>query len=100
MTFEGRKGDPAPLREGGKIVSVSVKTTMESGKGVGYWVTLTNDLGQTLTPMMSYTRSNALCEATEWADFLGVEMQPFYEDGVLIEPDFVLGRFRGDDQVG
>jgi hypothetical protein len=81
------------------IVSVSVTVSVESNKGTGWWVTLTNSIGQALTPEMHYIRDRSISSAHEWADFLGIPITPFLdpETGLEVLPEMDLSIYKDHD---
>lgn len=83
------------------IVSIRVFGMYETCERTTFYVELTSDEGFTKTPDAHRTgsiyndfegltreeaRDRALMDAHEWSDFLGIEIEPFVEDSVVIEP--------------
>ncbi|MFZ3481970.1 hypothetical protein [Sphingomonas sp. 3-13AW] len=91
-----------------RITKVDVTRLTESCGRITYFVRLTTDEGFTLEPAsfashcvyddldgrqglpISEARDRALTMAAHWADFMQIEVTPFYEDGVLYEPELPL----------
>ena len=91
------------------IVSISVFSTWETCQRTTFYVRLTTDEGMTMETSSFATgsvytdfeglsleeaRDRALIDAADWADFLGLEVEPFVVDGVTIEPSMKLNRYR------
>jgi len=87
------------------IVKIRVFKTWESCERTTYYVELLTDEGFTMTPCGHATgsvytdhkglskdeaRDRALCDAAEWGDFLGIEPEPFEEDGEVHTTSFKL----------
>lgn len=96
-----------------QIVKVHVCKMTESCERTTYIVHLTNDEGFVYEPdsyashciyndldgtkglSVEEARDRALTTAADWADFLELEVTPFYEDGVLHEPMMTFERYTG-----
>jgi hypothetical protein len=52
----------------------------------GYVVVLTNTENQTIRPYTNNSLRAALTEASEWADFHGIQMTPYRVMGKIVEP--------------
>ncbi len=91
-----------------RIVRIRVFSMYESCQRTTYFVELTTDEGFTMTPCSHRTgsvytdfqglskeeaRERAVIEAQEWADLLMLPMEPFEEDGVLVEPAFLMDTY-------
>jgi hypothetical protein len=80
---------------------------MVESSGESFWVTLTNDKGQTITPEMfkswndgldiennisrAEALDRALISAADWADFFGTPRPHFEEkDGSIVMPSMTL----------
>lgn len=72
------------------IVAVRCVRMFEVGKGPSWWPTLVNSAGQTITPHKFTDRDHALIDADMWAGFLGIEVEPYVEDGEVIGPSMRL----------
>lgn len=82
------------------IVAVRCVRMFEAGKGPSWWPTLVNSAGQTLTPHKFTNRDNALIETDMLAGFLGIEPEPYEEDGQVIGPSMRLPIYdEVDDDV-
>ena len=93
------------------VAAVYVGRMIETGDRPSYWVTIRNAAGQTITPSVfrAYdfngteglsnddARDRALMEASEWADFFGIEMTPYIEGGVRYEPSMTLGAYSDEE---
>lgn len=91
-----------------QIVRIRVFSTYESCERWTFYVELTTDEGYSITPSGHATgslytngkglsieeaRDRALMDAHQWADFLGLTVEPFVVDGVTIEPSMKFGTY-------
>ena len=79
------------------IVSVTIGKMVESEpKGASWWVIAHNSVGQRYDLSHFYNRDHALTDRADWADFLGIDIEPYVEDGVTYEPTMPFERFSDD----
>lgn len=91
------------------IVAVSVFKTWESCERTTFYVSLRNSEGFTLEPISYRTgsvytnfeglsieeaRDRALIDAADWADFLGLVVEPYIEDGVEYKPSMTFNKYQ------
>lgn len=57
---------------------------VEKGEGKTFNVVLVNTLGQTIKPCAPQPLREALTDASDWADFLGIKMDPYRIAGVPV----------------
>jgi hypothetical protein len=102
---------PVAARAPKRVVSIRVVRGYESCERTSYFVELKTDEGLTMTPTCMRTgsvqlgpdgervvvpgmsigeaRDRALMEAADWGDFLMIDVEPYFEDGVRHEPSFL-----------
>ena len=91
-----------------KITQIRIFKMWESCERTTYFVELQTDEGFTMTPSSHQTgsvytnfegisleeaRDRALMDAHDWADFLGIEVDPYEEDGTVHQPSMKFNRY-------
>ena len=79
------------------IVSITIGKMIESEpKGASWWVIAHNSAGQRYELNNFRNRDHALTDRADWADFLGIDIEPYVEDGVTYEPSLTFDRYADD----
>lgn len=96
------------------VTKVFVTYMHESCQRHTYWATIVNDQGQQIEGYSKQTgslynnfegltreqaREQILYHAQEWADFFGISLQPYVEDGVEYKPNMFIRRFNRKEEV-